>query len=410
MRNPFRRSAPEQRLTMKEWTTAWEEVLSLKATTKAGQPVTPPSSLKCSVVYACVKVISETIASLPLFVYQRRPDGGKEPAYKDYRWKLLHDKPNAFQTAFEWKEMLAGHSCLRGNHMSFIKKTVGGKILAIEPLNPTWFKEVDQDSQGRVRYVYQYQDTGKEEYFWREDLVHIKLFSEDGLVGLSPIEMARESIGLALGGEEYSARFFSNDARPGGILEHPGRISEDAAKRLKKQWDEAHAGASRAHGTVVLEEGLKWHQVGLSNEDSQFLESRGFQVEEIARIFRVPAVLIGHPNTTMTYASAEQFFMAFVTHTIRPWLVRIEQVLNTALFKDEDLFCEFKLDSLMRGDTQSRYNAYSLALQNKWMTRNEVRALENLNPVEGGDEFENPAITVTPNDQPQGGNDDEPDD
>lgn len=386
---------------MKEWDDAWKNILLRGYETKAGQTVSPTDSLQSSVVYACVKVISETIASLPLFVY-RRVDGGKEPATNDYRFRLLHDRPNNFQTSFEWKEMLSGHACLRGNHVSHIKKATSGKIISLDPLNPTYFKSIDLDpATGKVIYTYTPPQTGKAEYFFREELVHIKLFSEDGLWGLSPIELSREAIGLALGTEEYAARFFSNDARPGGILEHPGHITEDAAKRLKKQWDEAHAGASKAHGTVVLEEGLKYHTLGLSNEDSQFLESRGFQVEEICRIFRVPAVLVGHPNSTMTYASAEQFFLSFVTHTVRPWLVRIEQVLNNALFSEEEqakFFCEFKLDSLMRGDTLSRYQAYAIAIQNEWMCPDEARAFDNMNPRPDGKGgvYKNPAINPKP--------------
>jgi HK97 family phage portal protein len=160
MWNPFRRDAPEQRLTLKEWTAEWEKILLRGLDTKSGQSVSPSTALECSAVHACIKVISETIASLPLFVYKRTKEGGKEPAKKDYRWALLHDKPNAYQTSFEWLEMMAGHCCLRGNHVSFIKKTISGKILALEPLNPTWFKEVDQDSNGKVRYTYHHADTG----------------------------------------------------------------------------------------------------------------------------------------------------------------------------------------------------------------------------------------------------------
>jgi HK97 family phage portal protein len=166
---------------------------------------------------------------------------------------------------------------------------------------------------------------------------------------------------------------------------------------LKKQWDAAHAGSDKAHGTIVLEEGMKWSQVGMSNEDSQFLESRGFEIEEIARIWRVPCILIGHPNNTMTYASAEQFFLSFITHTIRPHLVRIEQALNLVLFDEAErkkLFCEFKLDGLLRGSTSERYAAYASALQNEWMCADEVRGLENLNPKPDGTGsiFKNPAI------------------
>lgn len=392
---PFRTQPrpSSERSVSSDWSRWWDTVLESNRTA-SGRIVTPDTSLRCSVVYACVRVLAETIASLPIMVYRRRPDGGKDIAADDYRYALLHDAPNPMQTAFEWKECLVGHVNLRGNHISYIQRALNGKVRALIPLDPTAFRSVDIDrSDNRVRYVYAPADK-KEEYFFREDLVHIKLFSEDGIWGLSPIEAARDSIGLALGQEEYAAKYFANNARPGGILRYPGRLTPDAATRLKKSWEEAHAGSGNAHKTVVLEDGLEWQSIGLSNEDSQFLESRSFQVEEIARIFRVPSVLIGHPDKTMTYASSEQFFLSFVTHTIRPWVIRIEQVLNLALFANDPAhFCEFKLDALLRGDTDTRYRAYSMALQNKWMTRNEIRQLENLNPVEGGDVFENPAIT-----------------
>ena len=395
MRWPFKK---EDRSVVSDWNSWFEKAFSLGAKTKSGQEVSPSVAMKNSAVYACVKVISETIASLPLFVYKRTPEGGKAPATEDYRFALLHDQPNPYQTSFEWLEMVGGHTCLRGNHISYILRSKGGKILALLPLNPANFTEFEIDpSTSRVVYTYTEPTTQKKTRYYRSELFHNKLFSEDGIWGLSPISQAREAIGLSLGTEEYAARFFANDARPGGILEMPGRISEDAAKRLKKQWDAAHAGSDKAHGTIVLEEGMTWSQVGMSNEDSQFLQSRGFEIEELARIWRVPCILIGHPNNTMTYASAEQFFLSFITHTIRPHLVRIEQALNLVLFDEEErkkLFCEFKLDGLLRGSTSERYAAYASALQNEWMCADEVRGLENLNPKPDGTGslFKNPAI------------------
>ncbi len=418
MRNPFRKSrevhenhatsAPEQRLTMSEWTQQLGELFNLAWKTKSGQDVSPDLASKISAVYACNKVLAETIASLPLITYRRRQDGGKEVATDHALYPILHSKPNNWQTTFEFLEMLVGHVDYRGNFFAFIDKRNNGSITQLVPLSPDpgkWKAELLERQDKGYDVVYTFKPNGDKEYtFTRDEIVHVKEYSEDGLLGVSKIQSGRESLGLSAAAEEFGARFFANDATPGVILEHPGRITADAAKRLKTSWDDAHAGGANAHKTVVLEEGMKANKIGISPEDSQLLETRNFQVEEIARLFRVPCILIGHPDKTQTYASAEQLFLSFVTHTIRPWCIRIEQVFNNTLFSEDErgeYFCEFKLDGLLRGDVASRYQAYSLAIQNRIMNPNEVRSLENLNPYEGGESFENPNITPgKPNQEP----------
>lgn len=383
-----------------QWPWLWEALGGVKS--KSGASVTPDSALTSAAVYACVRVLAESIASLPLIVYKKRADGGKDVATDHYLYPILHDSPNSFQTSFEFREMQTGHIALRGNGYSLKVKRADGRIAELIPLNPAAMKIEVKD--GALLYRYAYID-GKQKTFPQDEIWHVKGLSSDGYVGLSPVTLAREPIGLSLAAQDHGARLFSNGARPGGVLSMPGRLSEDAAKRLKASWQEAYTG-DNAYKVAVCEEGLTWASVGMSNEDAQFLQSRQFQVEEIARIFRVPCVLIGHPDKTATYASAEQFFLSFVVHTIRPWLVRYEQSINKYLFTETErkqgYFAEFKVDGLLRGDIASRYNAYAIARQNKWMNANEIRALENMNPIEGGEVYENPNIDLNKdqNDEP----------
>jgi len=225
-------------------------------------------------------------------------------------------------------------------------------------------------------------------------------------MGKGVIEVARESIGLALAAEKYQGKFFANATKTSGVLKTPGKLSEDAYKRLKEQWDATYSNLDSAWKVAIIEQGLEWQSMGMTNKDSQFLELRNYQIEDIARIFRVPTVLLQHQDKSATYASAEQFFLSFIVHSIRPWLIRIEQSINRYLLTDKDrkdgIFAEHKIDALLRADIEKRYNAYAIAIQNRFMNANEVRALENMNPREGGEIYENPNIDVN-----KGGNQDD---
>jgi HK97 family phage portal protein len=375
----------------------------------SGVTVTADNALQASAVYACVKVLAETIASLPLVIYRKRPDGGKDIATDHYLYPILHDSPNSFQTAIEFRECQVGHVCLRGNTYGQIVR-FGGKVEGILPLNPSRMdiKVVN----GKILYYYT-PESGASVIFEEDGVWHIRNFpvsnslsgsAPEGLVGLSPISAARQSVGLQLAGEKYQAKVFANASRPSGALKFPvGKtLKEDALKRLKQSIADATTG-DNAHGLLVLEDGLEWQQMGISNQDAQFLELRNFQIADIARIYRVPLVLIGGAgqfDKTATYASAEQFFISFATYTIRPWCVRIEQSANKYLLTEEDrragYFVEHNMSGLLRGDTQARYAAYSIARQGAWMSANEIRALENMNPIPGGNEYTNPNINPNP--------------
>lgn len=365
---------------------------------KTGYNVDADSALGQSAVFACVRVISETIASLPLMVYKRRKDGGKDVADGHWLYPFLHDSPNNFQTAHEFREMQVGHTALRGNAYSFIQRDNAGRVLQIIPLHPDKVEPEFKDfTNYDVQYKYRDPDSHKQITLSQSECWHLKGLSSDGLLGLSPITLAANSIGLAMSAEDHGISYYKNGAKTSGIVKHPGTLKEDAHTRLKTSVQDAISGDNKFK-IIVLENGMDWVNVGMSATDSQYLETRSFQVQEIARLFRVPCILIGHPDTTTTYASAEQMMMSFVIHCIRPWLVRIEQSINkTLLTKKEQgrYFAEFKLDALLRGDTATRYQAYASAITNRWMSPNEVRALENMNPREGGDTYENPNTSST---------------
>jgi HK97 family phage portal protein len=304
--------------------------------------------------------------------------------------------------------MVMGHQCLRGNAYVYKEMTEGGVINALYPMNPARMTVIRKPNTGKIVYRYAHED-GKTEDIPSDYIWHMKMYSNDGLVGMSPISYARESIGLGLAAEEYGSLFFSQNAKPSGILEYPGKLTEDSQALLKKSWEESYSGGN-AHRTAILQQGLSWKQVGMDNQDAQYLELRQFQIEEICRIFRVPSFLIQHPDKTSTYASAEQQMLAFVMHTIRPWAVRIEQSISRCLLTDKErrkLYAEFKIEGLLKGDIKARYEAYAIARQWGWASPNDIRKLENQDPLpDGGDIYLIPSnmqdATKLPEQKPKG--------
>jgi len=353
--------------------------------------------MRASAVYACVKVLAETIASLPLIVYRRLPNGGKERALEHPQYRLLHDQPNGWQTSFEWREMTQGHVTLRGMAYSEIIPGPRGAVEELIPLHPDRV-EPKRLENGSLIYIHR-PENGKERRLTQEEVFVLRGLSSDGIKGLSPIEHARESIGLSLATEGYGARFFQNDARPGGVLESPNKLDESAYKNLKTSWAEAYSGVANSHKPAILEQGLTWKQMGMTSEDAQFLETRKFQLSEIARIFRVPPHMIGDLERS-TNNNIEHQSIEFVVHTIRPWLVRWEQAITRDLLIGAgEYFAEFLVDGLLRGDFKTRSEGYASAVTTGWMTPNEVREKENLNPIEGGDELMKP-LNMAPGGEP----------
>ena len=357
----------------------------------SGKNVSEISAMQLSVVYACVKVLAESIAALPLHVYEQN-GGNKERALKHPLYTLLHDTPNADMTSFFFRETLMTHLLLYGNAYAQILRDGNGRIAAIYPLMPKRMS-VERDDNGAKVYVYTiskgenpYITDGGQITFRAENILHICGLGFDGLIGYSPIAMARNAIGLAIACEDFGSKFFANGARPSGILKTPTLIKDPA--KLRESWESMYGGEN-AGRVAVLEQGVEYQQISVPNNDAQFLESRRFQTEEIARIFRVPLHLLNDLSHA-TFSNIEHQSLDFVVHTLTPWLVRWEQAMNKSLFSTAErdkFFIKFNTGGLLRGDIQSRYSAYATARQNGWMSSNDIRELEDLNLIpdeEGG--------------------------
>lgn len=335
-------------------------------------------------IYACVRILSESIATLPLHTYKRRPGGGKDRATDHHLYYRLHDEPNPEMSSVDFWQALVGHVCLWGNSYAEIQRDRGDRPLALWPLRPDRMTIV-RDTDNRLAYCYRMPD-GFEVPFPARNILHVRGLSGNGIVGYSPIQLAAQAVGLALSAETYGAKFFANDSRPGGVLKHPGTLSDDAQKRLKAGWEEIHRGVGNSHRVAVLEEGVEWQQIGLPPGDVAWVEARQFQLQEIARLFRVPPHMLGDHERGASYAATEQQSLDFVVHTLRPWLVRLEKAIQRSLFTEGERrthFAEFLVDGLLRGDIKSRYAAYAIGRQWGWLSADDVREYENQNPIGG---------------------------
>ena len=361
--------------------------------TSSGKSVNERSSLQMTAVYSCLRILSEAVAGLPLHVYRYNNAGGKEKAIDHPLYRLLHDEPNTEMTAFAFRETLMSHLLLWGNAYAQIIRNGRGEVIGLYPLMPNKMK-VDRDSKGNIYYTYsRTQDDTKlskpgEVVLSPHEVLHIPGLGFDGIIGYSPIAMAKNAVGMAIACEEYGAKFFANGAAPGGVVEHPGIVKDP--ERVRQSWNSVYQGSGNSHKVAVLEEGMKYTPIGISPEQAQFLETRKFQINEIARIFRVPPHMVGDLEKS-SFSNIEQQSMEFVKYTLDPWVVRWEQTINRMLFSSEEkktYFVKFNVDGLLRGDYQSRMNGYATARQNGWMSANDIRELENLDkiPVElGGD-------------------------
>lgn len=353
---------------------------------QTGFIVTEETALTYTAVLAAVKVLSETISSLPLFTYRRLGDRRRELALDHPLFPILHDLPNEEHTSMTVRETLMANVLLWGNAFAEIRRDGAGNVRELWALESRYLTV--HRINGRLAYAYQKPGQASRALA-REQVFHVPGISLDGATGLSPIAAAREAIGLGLAAEAYGSRFFSNDASPGGVLEHPSQLSDGAHKHLRESIEDRHGGLAGAHKLMILEEGMKFARVGIPPDDAQFLETRKFQVAEIARIFRIPPHLLGDLERA-TFSNVEQQALEFVVHTIRPWLVRFEQAIKRDLVRPEEratIFAEHKVDGLLRGDVDTRYKAYATGRQWGWLSANDIRALENMNPIEKGDSY-----------------------
>ena len=361
--------------------------------TTSGKPVNERTAMQTTAVYACVRILAEAVASLPLHVYEYQDDGGKKLVYDHPLYYLLHDEPNPEMTSFVFRETLMSHLLIWGNAYAQIIRDGAGRVLGLYPLLPDKM-EVQRDDRGNIYYVYSRNSDENpmfKEYgnikLKAEDVLHIPGLGFDGLIGYSPIAMAKNAVGMTLACEEYGASFFANGANPGGVLEHPGVLKNPS--KVRESWNSVYRGVGNAHKIAVLEEGMKYQQIGIPPEEAQFLETRKFQINEIARLYRIPPHMVGDLDKS-SFSNIEQQSLEFVKYMLDPWVIRWEQSLQRSLLLPGEkgkYFIKLNVDGLLRGDYQSRMNGYAVGRQNGWFSANDIREMENMNPIpdeEGG--------------------------
>jgi HK97 family phage portal protein len=366
---------------------------------RTGVNVTEESALHSVTVWACVRLLSETLASLPLFLYERTESKGKQKAIDHPLYTLLHNSPNPEMNSFTFRETLMAHLITWGNAFALIDWEDYTTIKAIWPMRPDMVM-VNRE-EGKIIYRYTVPREGRSIILPAYRVLHIPGLGFDGLVGYSPITMAREAIGLMMATEEFGARFFGNGAQPGLVIKHPGTLKKESRDNLQTSWNDAHKGLSNSHKAAILEEGMSIEKIGIPPEDAQFLETRKFQRGEIASFFHIPPHMIGDLEKA-TFSNIEQQSLEFVMYTMRPWLVRWEQSINMKLLNplERNYFAEFLVDGLLRGDFVSRTAGYWQAIQGGWLSPNEVRELENKNPRKGGDDYLQPVNMVVSGQSP----------
>ena len=352
--------------------------------TTSGKLVNETTAMQTTAVYACVRILAEAVAGLPLHIYART-DKGKEKAAEHPLYYLLHDEPNPEMTSFVLRETLMSHLLLWGNAYAQIIRNGRGEVISLYPLLPSKIT-VNRNKSNDIYYEYKQDSTSVSLHDY--EVLHIPGLGFDGLLGYSPIAMAKNAIGMAIATDEYGASFFSNGASPGGVLEHPGTLKDPA--KIRESWNAVYQGTGNAHKVAVLEEGMKFNSISIPPEQAQFLETRKFQINEIARIFRIPPHMVGDLEKS-SFSNIEQQSLEFVKYTLDPWVIRWEQSLQKALLSLDEkkkYFIKFNVDGLLRGDYASRMTGYATARQNGWLSSNDIRELENMNKIskeEGGD-------------------------
>ncbi len=367
--------------------------------TDAGIAVDERTALMYSAVMSAVRIISESVAVLPIKVFRRLPQGGKQVQPQHPAHRLIHDQPNPDMTPATFKETITGHLLTWGNGFALIRRDDGGNVRELWPLRPDQTQAQRLETTGELRIVATVDSVAERRRLGLRnrvtmldpmEVLHIPGLGFDGLTGYSPIGMARQAIGIALAAEQFSARFYKNGAWMGGVLEHPDLLGDEALDHLDESIKSKHSGAVNAFNPLILEEGMKWHQVGLPGEDAMFLELRKFQKREIASLYRIPPHLMADLEKGASFASLEQQSLDFVKHTLAIWLTKWEEECTRKLTQRSDTFCEFTLDAFLRGDIKSRFEAYEKAINMGLMSINEARDRENLSPAEGGDSLFRP--------------------
>jgi HK97 family phage portal protein len=368
---------------------ALARALMATAPTEAGVGITEGSALSIAAVWQAVRIISETVASLPLILY-RRDGSGRNRASEHSLYFLLHDEPNPETPALVWRETILAHALTWGNGYAEIQRDFMGNPIALWIMTPDTIEPV-RDEEDRLVYRQRRTDGGHTVIPAR-DVFHLRGLCWDGLKGYSVVKTARDSLGLTMATERFGARWFGSGSRPSGVLEHPGRLSDDARTRLRDDWERMHSGVGNSSRVAILEEGLKFEALSVPPEDAQFLGTRQFQLGEVARWFNLPPSKLRDPQAS-SYSSLEQENLQFVGETLRPWLIRFEQEVACKLLRPDERrthYAEFLVEGLLRADQSARYQAYAVGRNWGWLSVNEIRARENLDPIPGGDEYLQP--------------------
>ncbi len=359
----------------------------------SGKRVNARTAMQMTAVYSCVRVLAEGVASLPLHIYRISEDGSKQKAAEHPLYFLLHNEPNPEMTSFVFRETLMTHLLLWGNAYAQIIRNGRGEVAALYPLMPDRMT-VSRNDSGHLYYEYTTSSDDAKTIpsgivrLSPRDVLHIPGLGFDGLVGYSPIAMAKNAVGMGIACEEFGAKFFEKGAAPVGVLEHPATLKDP--NKLRDNWQSIYGGSRNSGKVAVLEEGMKYSPISIPNDQAQFIETRKFQLDEIARMYRVPPHMIGDLEKS-SFSNIEQQSLEFVKYTLDPWITRWEQGLERALLlpaERRDYFIKFNVDGLMRGDYVSRMNGYAIARQNGWMSTNDIRELENLDRIsaeDGGD-------------------------
>lgn len=388
-------------LTRNDW---WTPVLSSSS-------VSPQSAMRQTMVYACVKIIAETLASAPLITYRRLPDGSRERASDLDIYKILNVTPqgvdrkqqNLKLSRVEWIENLMVHALLRGNAYSFIKRNRLGTV-GFVPMNPDYVTPVVKDDT-LVSYKFTHPKTAKVVELDPNEVLHFRGMSYDGISGVSTIEEHRNTISLLMSKTKYEEKLYEQGAKFSGVIELPELMSDGAYGRLKESFRKEYTGVDNMHKVAILEEGASFKPTAMTQRDALFVDSLKLSEKGITRIFRVPPFLVSDMDK-LTYNNVENLNIIFTTHTIRPWAIRLEQALARDVLwqvrgatSRDDLFCEFNLEAILRGDIKTRYEAYKIGLGYGFLSPNDIRRLENFNPIEGGDRYFIPANNMVPLDK-----------
>lgn len=383
----------EKRSTLREPADWLYKAFTGASETASGESVGPDTALTLSSYFAAIRAISEDVAKLPLILYRRLEPRGKLRASSEPIYRLLHDSPNPEMSSMSFRETMTLHAIGWGNGLAEISRDAKGQPVALWPLDPNRVR-IDRGPDRRLRYRVFTLDAG-EIILRPSDVLHIHGLGFDGVTGYSVAHLARESIGGALATEKAGSALFANSSVPSGVLELPSNVNKNIIETIRESWESKHKGSGNTGKTAVLAGGVTFKPLALPNKDSQWIESREFSVNELARWLRIPPHKIGHLRNA-TFSNIEQQSIEYVTDTLQPWLTRWEQEIARKLLTDRsELFAEHLVDGLLRGDTTSRYNAYRAGILAGWMTRNEARILENMNPLDGLDEPLVPMNTET---------------